>query len=246
MLLAHSAILPLISPGRNPFRKGIMDRATHIPGLTRTTHEAMASALSKATHGLLTPDRQMARLCRVHLLSTRLNQKRTRSLRLHQPVPPSMRPRVPPQLCRSPPCRVSHRSTRPLKCALLTRRLPRVSLPMTSSQLRQALELNLCPTISRHPSVTVSRHHHTQLRRYVRQKSPPSMTTRSVVANRRKLSSQKALRLPHLSRSKELFESLPLCRLRNPSKSSHGPLTRKFRLFPSLLKSQSQLLPHRS
>lgn len=245
MLLARSVILLLISPGQNPFRIGTMDQATHILGLTRTTHEAMASARSKATHGPLTPDRQMARLCRVHLLSIRLNQKRTPSLRLHRPVP-SMRPHVHPQLCRSHPCRVSHRSTRLPKFALLTQRLPKVSHPRTSSQLRQALELNLCPTISRHRSVTVSRHHPTQPRRYVRPKSPPTMTMRSVVANRRKLSPQKALRSLHLSRFKELFASLLFSPLRNPCKSLHSPLTRKFRLSPSLLKSQSQLLPHRS
>jgi hypothetical protein len=174
----------------------------------------------------------MARRCRAHLLSTRLNQRRIRSLR--QPLPPSMRLPVPPQLCRSNLCRVSHRSTRPLKCAPPIRRLPRVSLQMTSSQPRQALKLNLYPTMSRHRSVTVSRHRLTQLRRYVRQKSPPNTMTQSVIAKRRRLRSQKALRLLHLSRFKKLFESLPLSRLRNPFKSSH-----------SLLKSQSQLFTHR-
>ena len=192
-------------------------------GLTRITHEAMVSALSKAIHGLLIPDRQIARLYQARRRSTRLNQTRIRSL--PQLVLPSMRQPVPHPLCRSHPCRVSRPSTRPLKCAPLIQRLPRVSLLRTSSRLRQALKPNPCPTISLHRSVTVSRHHHTQLQRYVRQKFPPNMMTRSVVANRRRHSFQKALRLLHPTRFKKLFES------------SHSPLL--------LLKSQSQLLAHR-
>ena len=202
-----------------------MDRATHLPDLTQTTHEVMASALSRVTRDLLTRDRQMARLYLAHLLGTRLNQKKIPSLHLRRPVPPSMRPPVLPQLCRSHHYRVSHRSTRPLKCVPLIQRPPRVSPPKTSSRLRQALKLSLCPTISRHHSVTVSRRHRTQLRKYVRRKSPPNMTMRNVVANLRKLLYRKALKLLHLSRFKR---SLPFSR--NP----HRPLMKKFRPSPSL------------
>lgn len=237
MPLARSAILPL---GQNPFRIGIeigiMDQAIHTPDLTRTTHEGMASALSRVTPGLLTRDRQMARLYRAHLLSTRLNRKKIPSLRLRRPVPRNMRLPVLPRLCRSHHYRVSHRSTRLLKCVPLIQRPPRVSPPMTSSLLKQALKLSLCPTISRHHSVTVSRHHRTQLRKYVRRKSPPNTTMRNVVAKLRKLLCRKALRLHHLSRFKRSFESLPFSR--NPRRSS----MKRFRLSPS----QTLLPPHRS
>jgi hypothetical protein len=56
-----------------------------------------ASAFSKVTHSLLTPDWQMACLSQAHLLSTPQNQKKIQSPQL-QAVPPTMRPLGPPQL----------------------------------------------------------------------------------------------------------------------------------------------------
>ena len=74
------------------------------PDLTQNTHVAMASAHSKVTHSLLTPDRQMVRLNRAQLLSTPRHQKKIRSPQLHHPVPPSMRLLAHPRLCHSHPC----------------------------------------------------------------------------------------------------------------------------------------------
>jgi hypothetical protein len=52
----HSVILPLEQNSESFLDRGNGSQATHILDLTQTTHEVMASVLSKVTHDPLTPD----------------------------------------------------------------------------------------------------------------------------------------------------------------------------------------------
>jgi len=148
---------------------------------------------------------------RAHPLSALPDLSSLRAVRKHQPAPPRMRQHVLPQSCPLPLSRASLRFTRPLKCVLRNRR-PRRAPPRAISSLpKQAPKSSRYPTTSRHQFARANRHHHLQLQMYAQQKCRQNTTMRSVTANRKRLSSRKVFRLPHLSRL---------------NKSLHNPLKR--------------------